>query len=267
MFTKEKCRQQQLVKINQFHRATLEWESDEFFPKKYKNNHNCEVTVLMIQSELGGNLFDKILHAMSHLLEFKITTTLARTVDEYTNALDQRLYDFFKIQLVTLDEDFVQIIMGSEKGEYIIPRGWPLNQLQKLSSPFDTATWILIASTLVTVFVGIQITRFTSNRVRNLFVGCEIGSPTMNMLNTFLCGCQTKLPKKTMARLLFLLFLLWSMIIRTCFQSLSYRALQLDNRYASMATYKDLRENNFSQFTGHLPSAVPQDVLENVFYK
>lgn len=45
MFTPQNCYKHQLVSINRFNRLTSKWESDKFFPRKYKNLHNCTLTV------------------------------------------------------------------------------------------------------------------------------------------------------------------------------------------------------------------------------
>lgn len=127
-----------------------------------------------------------------------------------------------------------------------------LTPLEKLLSPFDHETWILIASTLLTTFVFIQIISFVSNNARNFIFGTNIQSPTMNLLNIFFCGNQAKAPKDNFARFLFWTFLVWGLIIRTCYQSLSYRDLQSDMRHSPTKSFEELASKNFTQIVGDL---------------
>lgn len=45
MFSKKKCRTNQLITINRFSNATLEWENTTFYPEKYNNLHGCSLNV------------------------------------------------------------------------------------------------------------------------------------------------------------------------------------------------------------------------------
>lgn len=116
--------------------------------------------------------------------------------------------------------------------------------------------------------IGIQIIALFSRQLHVLFFGEMIGSPTMNFLSVFLCGGQSKVPQGLKARFFFLNFLVWSLIIRTCFQSLMYRALQMDLRHAPMKTLEELREKNFMQITpkGYDASITAED-MHNIFYE
>lgn len=60
-----------------------------------------------------------------------------------------------------------------------------------------------------------------------------------------MCGGQTKAPRTANARLIFVNFVVWSLLIRTCFQSLSYRALQLDLRQPPIQTLEELIVSGF----------------------
>lgn len=120
-----------------------------------------------------------------------------------------------------------------------------MTELEKLLAPFDEVTWIAISSTLAISFVLTQIICFTSRRVRHLCFGHKTGSPTMNLFEVFLCGGQDKVPKTSLARFIFWTLLIWSTLIRTCFQPISYRVLQLDNRHPPMKTTEDLMRNKF----------------------
>lgn len=114
--------------------------------------------------------------------------------------------------------------------------------------PFDTATWILIVFTLIISLVVIQILNFCSSEIKNFIYGRAIRTPTVNLASIFLCGAQFKFPGRNFARFLLTLFVIWSMIIRTCYQSKYFEYLQSDERKPRMETLKDLIDNNFTMF-------------------
>lgn len=178
----------------------------------------------------------------------KVLPTDGRLIQEM---LDSQGFDFYDIATVLDDPRFCHVVITSEQMVFVIPFGHSLTSFEKFMSPFDATTWLLIVTTAVASFVGIQIFKFTSRQLRDLFFGDKIGSPSMNLWNVFLCGGQAKVPKSVNARFVLLNFLIWSLIIRTCFQSLMYRALQMDLRQPPMKTLKDLRENDFKQFAMH----------------
>lgn len=266
MFSVSKCREKQLLVINRFEKYTMEWESDVFFPKKYRNLHSCDVRQVASKYDTGKSLYDKILADMSTIFDFKISKIYLNSLEDL-KALKKKV-DFVKIITSLESDEYVQLVVSSEQGIYIVPPGEPLTKMQKFLSPFDSTTWWFTLATLMMTFVAIQLASFASVRVQTLCFGRNIGSPTMNLMNVFLCGGQTQDPENYLARYIFLLFLIWSLIIRTCFQSLSYRALQLDNRHPPMKTFDDLREHEFLQFVVTYPlETPPDDELENSFYR
>lgn len=205
---------------------------------------------------------------MSELLKFKLIKVYAEGEFEY-NAITYRLsHDFYDLASALRIERPLDIVITSEHLTFVIPSGQPLTAFEKFLSPFDHTTWWLTLITLGVTFSGIQIVSFVSRQLRDLCFGEKIGSPTMNFLNVFLSGGQTKVPKGISARLIFVNFMIWSLIVRTCFQSLNYRALQLDLRHPPMKTVDDLRENNFKQLalTSDFNSVTAED-LHNFFYE
>lgn len=246
MFTEEKCCQNQLVTINTFRKDTTEWENDNFFPEKYQNMHSCTLKQLTMDSY--GSLGFKVMREMSEKLNFKVHTTKVDSWEKFSKSLKNHFYDFHDISSSLGDFNQAHLFVASEQTAFVIPDGTSLSSLEKLLSPFDTEVWIGILATMAITFVAVQVISLSSKKLRDKCFGQAVGSPTMNLLNVFLCGGQTKVPETDTAKYIFLNFLVWTLIIRTCFQSLSYRALQLDSRHPPMKTFEDLRANNFTQY-------------------
>lgn len=79
MFTERKCRENQLVTINRFQKNTMKWESDNFFPEKYRNMHACPLTVLEAIGVDLADIFELIMREMSEDLKFRIERVKVRS--------------------------------------------------------------------------------------------------------------------------------------------------------------------------------------------
>lgn len=249
LFTDKKCRQNQLVTINRFRKELSSWENDNFWPKKYQNFHACPMTLVYNNSEATEDLFNNIVVQLSTIYRFEVRLINVSSYEDIGLAIQSNDGDFYKLlqAIVKGNEALLHTVVVTENGVFVIPPGTPLTAFEKLLSPFDRTTWILIFSILATSFLAIQIVGLSIRRFRDLCFGDNVQSPTMNLLSVFMCGGQTKAPKTTNARLIFLNFVVWSLLIRTCFQSLSYRALQMDLRHPPIQTLDELIVSGFTQ--------------------
>ena len=111
---------------------------------------------------------------------------------------------------------------------------------------FDTETWIAISATLLIGLLATLSLHFVSTKVRNIIAGRDIQSPTMNLISIFLSGGQVTTPRGFFARFLFTLFLMWSLIIRTCHQSMLFELMQADLRRPPISTFDELFESDLT---------------------
>lgn len=109
---------------------------------------------------------------------------------------------------------------------FIIASGEPYTQLEKMFMMFDNEVWIALIATLLLAMISIQLMNLISKKIYILVCGREINHPTINLVSTFLTGIQDKTPAKSFARFLLMLFIIWSLIFRTCHQSMLYSYLQ-----------------------------------------
>lgn len=136
----------------------------------------------------------------------------------------------------------------SEEFYYVIPPGEPYTLLEQMFLMFDRELWIAICVTLAVALIAVQFINVMKITVQNFIYGRAIRTPTLNLLNIFLNGGQNRVPGRNFARFLFLLFVIWSLIIRTCYQSLLFQYLQADLRKPAMDTVEDLVRNNFTRY-------------------
>ena len=248
-FTKEKCGEVQMTAINRFERRTIKWKSDAFYLKKFRNFHGC--TLLGLAFYPGRFFIVNAMYQFSSMMNFQFKYYFTDDENYWIEALNKQWYTFYLWDYYLQYDDktvCMTVPLTIQRASFLVPPGEPLTDFEKLMSPFDFDTWSYIFITLGSLFGLILITSFVSKRLKDLIFGENIGSPSMNVLEVFFCGGQNRVPKRFYARFILLLILIWAMIIRTCFQSLSYRQLQLDLRHTAIKTFEELEKANYRQF-------------------
>lgn len=243
MFTPKKCRINQPVTINRFSRGSMRWITPIFFPKKYENLHSCTLSVITGYS-LKISLPFNIIKCFSEINNFKIKVRF----NPETNILPDNEFDFYALS--TYEGSNQHIIIGHPYEIYqvtlFVPPGLPYTPLEKMILPFDSETWIAIVLTLLFTFVVVQIINFTPPFIKNFCFGRNIRSPTMNFINILLTGLQNKVPGRNFSRFILMLFIIWCLIIRTCYQSGMFKYLQKDVRKPEIKSIVELIEKNFT---------------------
>lgn len=236
MFTPQKCRSNQLKTINEFSRKSMKWNNSEFYPEKYQNFYNCSVYFF---SNLGENL-------NPFKVELEITKALA---EGYNLSVNYNNTDFDLVETLMIYSDLpntngfeISAPLLCNDMAFLIPHGEPLSQFKKMFLMFDWEVWVAIGVTFIISLVTIQVINRMSIKVQNLVFGSNISTPTMNLFEIFLCGAQNRVPRRSFARFLLMLFLIWSIIIRTCYQSMLYQYLQADMRAREVKTIAELVE-------------------------
>jgi len=148
-------------------------------------------------------------------------------------------------------------VLYTDGATFAVPLGEPYSDLEKMFMMFDWEVWVAIGSTLLMALVVIQIIKFMSKKVQNFVFGRNIKTPTMNMIEIFLCGAQVRVPGRNFARFLLMLFIIWCLIIRTCYQSKLFEFLQADLRRPGIKTLEELYESNLTSLT--FTTEVPQE--------
>lgn len=233
MFTRKFCFVNQFEIVNSFNKTTKKWNKTTFYHEKYRNFHGCP-----LRSErklkpiwLVSLYFD----AFTRALNFDADKNQSENVVDF----DIKQHDSAKTHV------FGRLTHYDET-KVFIPPGELYTPLEKMFLPFDFHVWIGIFATLSIGLVAIQIVNRFPLNVRNSVYGEGVTSPSDNLLSTFLAGSQQKIPARNFGRIILMLFIIWSLIIRTCYQSVLYKILQHDLRKPELKSLKELIENNFT---------------------
>jgi hypothetical protein len=243
-FAPGKCNIVQFKTINQFSTDTMMWQNKTFFPERYQNFYNCSLKV-GYQKESSSSASREILNLLAghlnfHLLRVEVTS-LRHTAEKFD------LVEISTFQAIRDHESSkFSSSLFTDYVTFTVPDGEPYTQFEKMFLMFDKGTWICIGSTLVAALVVIQLISFMSIKVQNFIFGQENQTPTLSMVDIFLNGGQNKVPGTNFARYLLIVFVAWTLIIRTCYQSKLYKNLQQDMRRPKIQTVDELNEQNFT---------------------
>lgn len=247
MFTDVKCRSKQLQMINKFSRHSMTWNNSEFYPEKYQNLFGCPLTMVSGFDQMFPSLVPNISKVLADKLNFKLEF-LEEDESSRGAILQNESYDLLNaIRVHGADERFsVSVVLISMELTFAVPSGEPYTDLERMFMMFQWEVWAAIASTLVVGLATIQIINFMSKKIQNFVFGRTIKTPTLNLIQTFLCGNPGKVPGRNFARFLLILFIIWCLIIRTCYQSKLFEFLQADLRRPVVQTVEELYNSNLT---------------------
>jgi hypothetical protein len=250
-FDSGKCGQANYRTINRFSTSNWKWENETFFPEKFNDFHGCELKVATDMSLTKEALILEVFpRSMTTEEIFSILAQKLNFRMEYVG-FDQTatadLYHWQGIQSRSLYElyDFSPVLY-TDKLTLTVPTGEPYTQLEKMFLMFDKDTWICIGVTIAGALLVIQVINFMSVQVQKFVFGRDVRTPTLNVASIVLTGAQHRVPGRNFARFLLMMFIVWSLIFRTCYQSILYKNLQQDLRKPRIKTLEELNERNFS---------------------
>jgi hypothetical protein len=252
------CRVNHFVTINRFMKSTMQWKNMNFFSEKYENFHGCTLTVAVLKNvmqssvrtfengsiEVKGYSHD-VVKALANYYNFQMKYKVYEDVEAASKASDVDLYG------ITSMQEYSDKIVTSHSYLFdfyslFIPPGELYSPFEKMFLMFEFELWMSIVVTLLVAIATIQIVNFTSIKVQKFVFGKETKSPTLSLASIFLTGGNHTTPTRNFARFLVINFTIWSMIIRTCYQSELYKYLQKDIRKLEVQTIQEMVEKGFT---------------------
>lgn len=255
MYTsKASCRSIKLIAINRFTKPKMRWANSRFSPLKHQNLHGCKMEI-GIRENWYGQIGKKIVESLSKPMNFDVNYIKIRNLEpESFNVTETDI--FWPIELPFIHGYSYNFAPGVSfmftQFTFAVPPGELYTPIEKMFIMFDLELWIAIIVTLLIAIVVIQIINKLPGKVRNYVFGRNVTTPTLNLQATFLTGAPSKSPGRNFARFLLMMFVLWSLVIRTCYQSKLYQYLQADLRKSRVRTIKEMLDQNFTIFDGSL---------------
>lgn len=237
MYTQDKCGENQMKSINRFLLKQMEWEGGEFYPEKYRNFHGCELDVFY--KDTFSRVGEAIFKDLATQFKFRIKETFVNesTFDDKKNVrlgcYVSQVHDIEEYEVHVSNPLFIMQMV------IVVPAGLPMTDLEKMFVMFDYGTWIAIGFTFAVSLITIKVITFMPRKVQNFVFGHGIRTPFLNVFDIFLNGGQIKIPGRNFARYLLMMFIIWSLIIRNCYQSMMFENLQTDMRHSAVRSLAD----------------------------
>lgn len=253
----ENCKETQLVVINTFKKSTSRWLSKKFNIEKFGNLHGCNLKVSCLgfpnkspvnnlnELTFSEQLHAKILIALAVNLNFTLTFHFDKREDIDINLGHYiSLHEIISLPLYNkLSQPFL-----FRESLIAIPVGEEYDGYEKLLLPFDNDVWFWIVMTFVITFVVIIVLSLLKSQIRNFIIGKDIQAPAMNVLLIFAGASQVRMPVRNFARFLVIVFVLYSLIIRTAWQAKMFEFLQQEIRKPEVQSFEEMFDKNFTFF-------------------
>jgi len=261
------CDVRSMATINRFSKSKMEWEKPLERLEKRMTFNGCRINIELKENQafvttspigelLYSGLFIDIMKLASEMGDCKpqyyIMPQQPDTEDsgEGINAIDQRSFESLYIYVNAILKTLSQITFVSKELYFVIPQGELYTEWEKLFLAFDKPTWLLIVITFAASFaVIIFISNFATRVVQDFVFGENVTTPSLNVLIALFGLGQIVLPGRNFARFLLTLFIIWSLIIRTCYQGLLFEYMIGEGRKPAIKSFEELLERNFTYHT------------------
>jgi hypothetical protein len=256
MYSPSACKSPRFFTINLFNVSTLRWILDnesDFFRNKYRNLHGClmRVGVTEINEEVRNILSSYTKFANGRIGFIPTKNTSGFDFLTKGGSLSQNPNLKF---IVTFPYIFDHLT-------FFIPRGEEFTALEKALQPFETDLWIGIMILLSVVFLSSILVEILSKKLSSIFF--DTSSPTIEYVATFLVGVQNQVPRQNFARFCLMMFIIWSLIIRTCYQSELFKHLQSDRRKPEVKSILEMISRNFTFINSGLIYPVVNSIADS----
>lgn len=219
-----------LIKVNEFSTKLQKWITGRFGPNKLLSFYDCHLKILTTTSPFDGT-------GLSPYYKQLMDSTAAKFNFRYSFLHIENESDFHTI--IALDRPMVTAMDNKNLAEcfeyfhffevfftLIVSTGETYTPLEKLFLPLDRETWILVS---LFYFCGIVVILFVKTcrgeLLKDLIFGTNVRTPIFNMIMAIFGQSQTILPTKSFARYLLMMFIIFSMIIRTGYQGVQFEIM------------------------------------------
>lgn len=126
---------------------------------------------------------------------------------------------------------------------YVIPQPSKLSSFEKLAQPFEAAVWLaLVFCVCAGVIVIFSINR-CSKDLKTIVIGTK--SPISNLFMVLLGYSQPSLPRTNFARFILMMFIIFSLVMRSIYQGSLYNFLQSEHGDIEVKSFDEMVEKNF----------------------
>lgn len=273
-FNDQNCKDTTPILINKFFDGKFVNGTEKFLPRKFANLHYCPVRVSI--SDLRPFTIAKKSQDGKLILSGRdifFTTALSKSLNFRVDFVFNEETGYFYENgtsagtLKALSDGRADMSVGnwwikasrskffdasnsyaSDILIFVVPPGRKFTALEQLVYPFKFMSWMFIIACFVVGFVVIFIIKHNSKEVESFVFGTAVKHPYLNLFVAFIGGSQTKLPRRNFSRFLLMLFLMYSLVIRTVYQGSFYELLKSNRGESEVQSLEEVIEKKFSFF-------------------
>jgi hypothetical protein len=271
-FSPKSCNDTTPIIINRFKNGKFVIGTENFFPEKMKNLFECPVRLAVFDSkpflffhhskngelELDGR--DALLaKALANDLNFNIDIKVFKNYGYfYPNGtsigplkalmdgeVDMSIQNWYlkmsRIPFLGFSTSYF-----SEQIVLVVPPAKKLSALEEFLYPFSWPIWIMVVAYFLVGILVIFTVKRKSKVIQDFLFGENVSVPYLNLFIGFIGGAQTVLPKYNFARFLLMIFLLYSLIIRTAYQASFYELLKSNMHHKEIQSIDDILDRQFT---------------------
>ncbi|XP_053699475.1 uncharacterized protein LOC128746452 [Sabethes cyaneus] len=227
---------------------------DVLFPDKTKSFHGCGFNVGSFETwpftimqysdsnstEMSGFEGD-LLEVLSKKLNFEATIVEPENGEQWGYALKENSTGLVgMIQREEVDFGISCLGISLARNEILragiahyttalvlaVPKGRPYTAFEKLFLPFKASVWLFMAVFLIGAITVIMVVEHKNDSVQAFVYGKNVRFPFMNLLQVFFGISIPVTPSRNFARTLLFMWMILSLVLRTCYQGAMYRYLQ-----------------------------------------
>lgn len=246
------CGRADFFEINEFPKAEMKWKSDEFVGPESKNLNGCEIKARINPPDIVFNILE--------MFAKKLNFSMVRNHDENE-------YVDIIISLVSTNHPVFQSnrrifhshVFYTTNMKILVPPGELYSPLEKLFLPFDLETWICFVAVFVVSLLVTLILLKTRDSPKEIIFGSNVQTPTLNLFQHFFGLGQAVLPHRNFARFILMVFILFSLVMRTAYQGKLFEFITADMRKQEVKTIEEMNEKNLEIYL--------EDKMDGVFAK
>ena len=292
-FTYVHCNFPVLKILNKFNKTSLNWIKELNYTDKFTDFQGCELVLMapvdsnrwnkaivnndssefeiigiapIVFQEMSKryNFIDdyqpvKIKSTENFIFNWKVGIILIKGLSKEPNVF----FDIFSFDCYNLIFQSTPTFLEN-RVKFLVTPEEPYTIYEKLLLPFDHETWISISVTFLIAFVTVFIINLLSNNVHEIVYGRGVKTPMLNILSTFFGISLNVVPRANFARILLMILIYFSLIIRTCYQSKLFEFMTSLMRRPPPKDLDDLVKRNYTMCL-HEDSLIYKEAMTDEF--
>lgn len=245
---------------------SVEVSKANIFDNKVKDLKDCPVNVhapdwapfiYLKNGTIKGRDYEFI-KALSKIMNFKLNLTVLAELASWGMLYDNgtatgAIKNLFDSKADILIGDYylrsVRVKYMDASAEYfnadivfVIPPGRDLVSIEKLLQPFSRPVWIVLTLTILTFFLA----AFIANKLSKNILQMETVACCFYILSVLFAVSLRRQPKRSVARMLFILIVMFCIVKQAIYQGLLFKFLQTETKLRDVQSIDEMTERKYN---------------------